>query len=116
MAAALAAADLVVSRAGAATLGEYPARGLPSILVPLPISLGHQHANAAVLAEAGAAVVVPDAALDGERLHAEVSALLADRARLARMGEAARRLDRPGAARAIWDELAALAARGGHRE
>lgn len=109
MAAALAAADLVVCRAGAATLGELPARGLPAVLVPLPISRGHQDANAAVLAEAGAALWLTDAELDSPRFAETVLALLGDTERRDRMGRAARRLDRPDAAAAIWRELAALA-------
>lgn len=109
MAAALAAADLVVCRAGAATLGELPARGLPGVLVPLPISRGHQDANAQVLAEAGAAEWLPDAELDSDRFADTVLTLLGDAPRRARMAEAARRLDRPDAAAAIWRELAALA-------
>jgi len=111
MAAALAAADLVVCRAGAATLGELPARGLPAILVPLPIASGHQDDNANMLVEAGAAVVVDDSALDGDRLVAEVKTLVDDPARLAAMGAAARRLDRPGAAAAIGRLLLAVAGR-----
>lgn len=112
MAAALAAADLVLCRAGAATLGELPARGLPSILVPLPIAGGHQSDNAHVLVDAGAAILVDDAALNGDRLVAEVAALLGDPATLAAMGAAAKSLDRPDAARAIWRVLAAAGAAG----
>jgi UDP-N-acetylglucosamine--N-acetylmuramyl-(pentapeptide) pyrophosphoryl-undecaprenol N-acetylglucosamine transferase len=109
MAAALAAADLVVSRAGAATLGEFPARGLPAILVPLPIARGHQDDNARVLAEHGAAVWLADAALEEGRLADVILDLLADPGRRAAMAMAARRLDHPAAATAIWHELVALA-------
>lgn len=110
MADAFAAADVVVCRAGAAVLGEMPARGLPAVLVPLPISGGHQWPNAAVLADAGAAVAVPDAELDGPRLAREIGALLDDPARLSAMGRAARALDRPDAAEAIGRVLLALGA------
>jgi UDP-N-acetylglucosamine--N-acetylmuramyl-(pentapeptide) pyrophosphoryl-undecaprenol N-acetylglucosamine transferase len=111
MAAALAAADLVVSRAGAAVLGEYPARGLPSVLVPLPIAGGHQAENAAVLAAVGAAVIVQDAALDGKRLVAELEELMGDPRRLEAMGRAARSIDRPAAAGAVWRVVTDLAHR-----
>lgn len=111
MADALAAADLAVCRAGASTLGELPARALPSILVPLPISGGHQWPNARVLEGAGAAVVVPDEALDGERLADEVLALLDAPDRLDGMRRAAAALDAPRAAEAIGAALARLAER-----
>ncbi|MEO8083619.1 MAG: glycosyltransferase, partial [Ardenticatenales bacterium] len=110
MADALAAADVVVCRAGAAVLGELPARGLPAILVPLPISGGHQWPNARVLVDAGAAVAVADADLDGPRLSREVLALLDDPARRRAMGDAARTLDHPHAAVAIGREILALGA------
>lgn len=109
MAAALAAADVAVCRAGAATLGELPARGLPAVLVPLPIAGGHQADNARVLVDAGAAVLVDDGDLDAERLVAVVGALLDDPDRRAVMAAAMRRLDRPDAPSAIWDLLAELA-------
>ncbi|HKY67056.1 MAG TPA: UDP-N-acetylglucosamine--N-acetylmuramyl-(pentapeptide) pyrophosphoryl-undecaprenol N-acetylglucosamine transferase, partial [Acidimicrobiales bacterium] len=82
----LAAADLVVCRSGASTSFELLAAGLPAILVPSPfVTADHQAANARHLERAGAAVVVPDAELDGVRLTAEVDALLADPHRLAAM-------------------------------
>lgn len=109
MAAALAAADLAVSRAGAAVMGEYPATGLPSILVPLPIAGGHQRANAEVLMRAGAAMIVPDAELTADRLAAVVSALLDAPERLGDMSRAARGLDRPDAALGIWQVVRAAA-------
>ena len=108
MADGLAAADVVVCRAGAAVLGELPARGLPAILVPLPISGGHQWPNARVLADAGAAVVVADADMDGARLATEVTALLDDPSRRAAMQAAARRLDRPAAAESIAQVILAM--------
>lgn len=112
MADALAAADLVVCRAGASVLGELPARGLPAILVPLPISGGHQWPNAHVLEAAGAAVVVADDALDGDRLFAEVDMLMRAPERLAAMGRAAARLDVPEAAETIGRALLDLAGAG----
>lgn len=106
---ALAAADLVISRAGAAVLGEYPARGLPSILVPLPISRGHQWANARLLESAGAAVLIADEELDGHRLQSAVMTLVEQPEVLERMGGAATALDRPGAAEGIALGLLELA-------
>ncbi len=102
---ALAAADLVVARAGGSVF-ELAAYGLPAILVPYPRAAGdHQAANARWMAGAGAAVVVADGELDGELLSREVAALLADPPRLARMAAASRRLGRPDAAREVADEL-----------
>jgi UDP-N-acetylglucosamine--N-acetylmuramyl-(pentapeptide) pyrophosphoryl-undecaprenol N-acetylglucosamine transferase len=109
MAAALAAADLAVCRAGAATIGELPARALPAVVVPLPISRRHQDDNARLLAEAGAAEWLADEELDEPVFAATVLGLLGDPARRAAMAEAARRLDRPDAAGKIWRELVALA-------
>jgi UDP-N-acetylglucosamine--N-acetylmuramyl-(pentapeptide) pyrophosphoryl-undecaprenol N-acetylglucosamine transferase len=98
----LAASDLVVCRSGASTSFELLAAGLPSILVPSPfVTADHQTANARHLERAGAAVVVPDAELDGARLASEVDTLLADSARLASMAVAARAAARPDAAAAI---------------
>lgn len=84
------AADVAVTRSGGSVF-ELMAAGLPSILVPLPIApRDHQMANARSVEALGAAVVIDDAAFDVDRLEAELEALLADRARLARMAEAAR--------------------------
>lgn len=102
MAMAMAAADLVVCRAGAASLGELPALGLAAILVPLPISGGHQLPNARQLESVGAGEILSDDECDGPALAAAVLRLLATPDRLLAMGQAARRLDRPDAAAAIW--------------
>lgn len=113
MAAALSAADLAVSRAGAISLAELTCRGLPLVLVPYPHAADrHQEANARVLERAGAAVVVPDEALDGRRLAEVVTGLLADPRRLAAMAEASRRMGRPRAAEEVA-ELVLEAALGG---
>ena len=102
----LVAADVTVQRAGASTVAELAAIGLPSVLVPLPGAPGdHQTQNARRLSDAGGAVLVPDAELDGARLAAELDRLLADPARRAAMAAAARRMGRPDAA----DRVAALA-------
>jgi UDP-N-acetylglucosamine--N-acetylmuramyl-(pentapeptide) pyrophosphoryl-undecaprenol N-acetylglucosamine transferase len=106
---ALAASDLVVARAGGSVM-ELAAAGLPAVLVPYPhATADHQTANARFIEAAGAAVVVPDAELDGPRLAREVGALLAAPQRLATMAKAARAVARPDAADRIAEELLALA-------
>lgn len=101
----LAAADLAVCRSGGTTVAELAVVGVPSVLVPLPIATrDHQTANAAALVEAGAAVLVPDAQLDRDRLLAELDVLL-ERGRLERMAAAARSLGRPDAGGAVADLL-----------
>jgi len=107
---ALAAADLVVARAGGSVF-EIAAHATPAILVPYPhASADHQTANARWMADAGAAIVIPDGELNGTRLAREVAVLLADRPRLAAMARAAKGLARPDAAREIADELLKAAA------
>lgn len=102
MPAAMAAADVVVCRSGSSTCFEVAAAGLPAILVPSPhVTADQQTANARHLVEAGAAVLVPDAELDGARLVAEVDAILADPDRYQAMAAAARRWARPDAAAAV---------------
>ena len=102
----LGAADLCVCRAGGNTVAELAVVGMPSVLAPLPNAPGdHQTANARVFERAGAAVLVADGELDGDRLAGEVARLMGDRAALAAMGEAAAALARPQAA----DAVAALA-------
>ena len=105
---ALAAADLVVARAGASTLGEFPALALPSILVPYPYSGQHQDNNAVYLADRGAAIKLADAEL-GARLGPAILGLLEDPAALQVMSQAAKALAHPAAAAAIAGELIALA-------
>ncbi len=100
-----AATTVAVCRAGATTVAELAAAGVPSVLVPLPGAPGdHQTRNAEALVDAGAAVLVTDAECTGARLAAELEPLLADHDRLETMAAAARTLARPDAAH----ELAAL--------
>jgi undecaprenyldiphospho-muramoylpentapeptide beta-N-acetylglucosaminyltransferase len=103
---ALAAADVGVFRSGSSMCFEIAAVGLPSVLVPSPHVTGdHQTGNASWLADAGAAVVVPDGELSGSRLADELDALLDDPERRIAMGEALQHLARPDAAGAIADLL-----------
>lgn len=108
MALALSAADLVVSRAGASAIGEYPLFELPAVLVPYPYAWRYQKVNADHLTGRGAAVRLDDAAL-GERLSGTVRDLLTDPTRLAAMRDAARALATPDAAARITDVLRAEA-------
>jgi UDP-N-acetylglucosamine--N-acetylmuramyl-(pentapeptide) pyrophosphoryl-undecaprenol N-acetylglucosamine transferase len=110
MGAALAAADLAVTRAGASVLGELPLFGLPAILVPYPHAWRYQRVNAQHLAERQAAVVIEDGALHTE-LFGLVRALLSDDARRGAMKAAMQSLARPEAAQALAAQLLEL---GGH--
>lgn len=106
MAAALGWADLVVCRAGAMTLSELTAAGLPAILVPFPHATDdHQTRNAAGMARSGAAELLPDDLCNGESLRAMVDHLRADPAGLADMGRRSAALARPGAAMEIAVDL-----------
>jgi UDP-N-acetylglucosamine--N-acetylmuramyl-(pentapeptide) pyrophosphoryl-undecaprenol N-acetylglucosamine transferase len=102
---ALAAADLVVARAGGSVL-EVAAAGLPAVLVPFPhATADHQTANARYMERAGAAVVVADEDLDGPRLAREVGALLRAPERMRAMAKAARAVATPDAAQRIAAEV-----------
>jgi len=107
---ALVSADLVVARAGAATLGEFPAARLPALLVPYPHSGQHQSPNAAYMVRNGAAQSLPDADLK-EKLVPMVLDLLGDTQALADMRESANAMARPDAAEAIAEQLWTLARR-----
>jgi UDP-N-acetylglucosamine--N-acetylmuramyl-(pentapeptide) pyrophosphoryl-undecaprenol N-acetylglucosamine transferase len=89
MAAAYAAADMAVTRAGAMTVAELTAVGLPSLYVPLPIGNGEQKINAAPVVAAGGGFLIDDAALDGRRLVSTVLPVLTDPVRRVNMGAAA---------------------------
>jgi UDP-N-acetylglucosamine--N-acetylmuramyl-(pentapeptide) pyrophosphoryl-undecaprenol N-acetylglucosamine transferase len=110
MLAALAAADLVVGRAGSSTLAEVTAMGLPMVVVPYPHAAGHQRANAASLVEAGAARLIADEDFDADALL-DAARLLQDPEAHAAMSAAARALGRPGAADAVAELVMAAALR-----
>ncbi len=114
MGAAMSAADLVVSRAGASCLGEYPRFGLPAVLVPYPHAWRYQHLNAEYLAGRGAAVVIEDAELPA-RLSSIVRDLLRDQDRRLQMRRVMQALDRPEAAREIAGLLRQIAGEGGYK-
>jgi len=106
----LAAADVVVARAGAATLAELTAVGRAAVLVPYPHAADdHQARNAEALARAGGAVCVRQEAADPARLATEIERLLGDDAARVAMASASRALGRPSAARDVAFDLLALA-------
>lgn len=107
MGAALAAADVALSRAGASVLGEFPYFGLPAILAPYPYAWRYQKVNAEWLAQRGAALVTPDAGLT-EALLPLVGELLRSPERRAAMSASARALARPDGARQIAGILLSL--------
>ncbi|MCX8006905.1 MAG: undecaprenyldiphospho-muramoylpentapeptide beta-N-acetylglucosaminyltransferase [Coriobacteriia bacterium] len=105
MGSAIAAADVVVSRAGATSLAEITAIGRASVLVPYPYATDdHQTLNARAVAAAGAAIVVSDADLDGEAFLAAVIRLVEDPSLREQMAAAAAKLGRPAAG----EDVAAL--------
>jgi UDP-N-acetylglucosamine--N-acetylmuramyl-(pentapeptide) pyrophosphoryl-undecaprenol N-acetylglucosamine transferase len=109
---ALAACDLCVARAGG-SIFEIAAAGKPAILVPYPhASADHQTSNARWMADAGAAVTVPDSELTAARLGQEVGTLLGDPSRLASMAAASAALARPDAAQDVAAEVLAAAGAG----
>jgi UDP-N-acetylglucosamine--N-acetylmuramyl-(pentapeptide) pyrophosphoryl-undecaprenol N-acetylglucosamine transferase len=111
-------ADLALCRAGALTLAELAAAGTPSVLVPLPWAADdHQTENARAFEEAGAALLLPEADLDGDGIVALVDGFLGSPARLGRMSRAAMGLARSDSASVMASELyAAASARRARRE
>ena len=107
MGAALAAADLAISRAGASTLGEYPLFGLPAILVPYPHAWRYQRVNAEYLVRHAAAVMLEDATLSSQLLPA-AQALLSQPQKLTSMRLAMQNLSHPEAAAEIGHQILAL--------
>ena len=110
MASRIAAADLVLMRAGGSSLAEVSAMGRPMILVPYPHAGDHQRHNARPYAEGGAAVVVSDEECVGERIEREVAAILGDVPRWRRMAERSRAMGRPDAADRVIAVLREVAA------
>ena len=109
---ALAAANLVISRAGAIGLAELTLRGIPAILIPYPhASENHQEINARALESNGAAIMIRDAALTGEGLCAKVQELLDSPDTLRSMAAASTAMGHPNAAKDIADIALELACR-----
>jgi len=104
MAARYAAADLAICRAGAITVTELTAAGVPAVLVPFVVkTTAHQRSNAEFLAAHGAAIHLPQAEFTAERLAQVLGEL--DRDRLQRMAEQARALGKPEATRVVADAI-----------
>ena len=109
MPAVMAAADLVICRAGASTIGELTALGKPAILVPSPfVAANHQYKNAKVLADRGGVELIEEKGCTGEGLYRAALELLADGSRRAAMGRALKELASPHAAQDIYENLMSL--------
>lgn len=105
----MAAADLVICRAGASTIGELTALGKPAVLVPSPfVAANHQFKNAKVLADRGGVELIEEKDCTGEGLYGAAMELLADGARRAAMGRALKELAAPNAAQDIYENLIRL--------
>ncbi|MHB8830321.1 MAG: undecaprenyldiphospho-muramoylpentapeptide beta-N-acetylglucosaminyltransferase [Syntrophales bacterium] len=108
MAAAYNSADLLLCRAGATSIAEITAVGKAAVLIPLPSAAGdHQTKNAALLANAGAATMLPENELDGNRLASEIERLYMDPEAIRKMEIASTSLGRRDAAAAIVDIISA---------
>ena len=111
----MAAADLILCRAGASTLAELSFMGKPVLIVPSPnVTDNHQEKNARVLERAGGAQVLLEGEFDAASLLARVRELLSDPERLGQMGEAMRALSVPDATEKICDKVLSLCERRGH--
>ena len=110
----MAAADVIISRAGASTLNEIGASGTPCILIPSPnVTNDHQTKNAKILADRGGAVLLPEGEDMGRRLYEEVTGLLADHQRRADMSGALRQMVVLDSAQRICDMIEELAGQNG---
>jgi UDP-N-acetylglucosamine--N-acetylmuramyl-(pentapeptide) pyrophosphoryl-undecaprenol N-acetylglucosamine transferase len=107
---AFASADLLICRSGASTVAEVTAAGKPAIFVPFPQAADdHQRRNAEAIAEGGAALLIPQVELTGERLAQAIVELMSDRRRLHEMSERARALSHHDAAGRVARMVAELA-------
>ena len=110
----MAAADVIISRAGASTLNEIGASGTPCILIPSPnVTNDHQTKNATILADRGGAVLLPEGEDMGRRLYEEVTGLLSDHQRRADMSGALRQMVVLDSAQRICDMIEELAGQNG---
>jgi len=108
MGAALTAADIVISRAGASVLGEYPLFGLPAILIPYPHAWQYQEVNARYLLKRGAAVLISEEDLQ-DQLLPQVREMIANKQLRNNMSKAMRALNKPDAAASIASHLREMA-------
>ena len=105
----LAAADLVISRAGAISISEITASGTASVLIPSPnVAENHQYYNAKAVADADAALLIEEKDMDPDASADEILALAKDADRLRRMGENARKISHPEATREIYRQIRKL--------
>jgi UDP-N-acetylglucosamine--N-acetylmuramyl-(pentapeptide) pyrophosphoryl-undecaprenol N-acetylglucosamine transferase len=110
MPAALAVADLAVTRSGATTLAEITALGIPAILIPSPnVVDNHQYYNAKLLSDRGAAVLIEEKDFDYTRLTLEINELLATADKLREMAEKSRQMGVPDAAERVYRVLQEVA-------
>ena len=106
----MAAADLVICRAGAITCAEVAALGVPSIMIPYPFAAGdHQTYNAGAFVKAGAAILMKDSEVCARTLYDAVLPVIQDKARLVKMGQCAKSLAKPQADRDIVNQIFRLA-------
>ena len=111
----MAAADVIVSRAGASTLNEIGASGTPCILIPSPnVTNDHQTKNARVLADRGGAILLPEGEDMGRKLYKAVGQLLANHDRRSEMSSALRQMVVLDSAERICDMIEELSARSNH--
>ncbi|HEY3054397.1 MAG TPA: undecaprenyldiphospho-muramoylpentapeptide beta-N-acetylglucosaminyltransferase [Thermoanaerobaculia bacterium] len=105
----IAAADLVVCRAGAMTIGELCAVGRAAIFVPFAAATNnHQEINARVIEQAGGGIVITEKELTPERLSSAITEIITNPERMRRMGEASRKLAAPEAAKKIVDSIESI--------